>query len=101
MYSNGEGLGTPVRNSPRDEAWKNWGDGKNKVTKSKRFVRCICPKCRKTTDVYMMWSGRGVPRKYCADCKVVISTYDELAMSASCHSVSVPAKKRGRSVTEE
>lgn len=101
MYSNGEGLGTAAHKSPPDEAWKKCGPGKSRFNGGKRFVRCVCPRCRKLFNVYMMWAGRGMPRKYCADCKAIIGIYDESAMFESRPSVSVPAKKRGGSVTEE
>ena len=32
-------------------------------------VDCKCPKCGKTHRVTMFWTGRGVPRKYCNQCK--------------------------------
>ncbi|BBO78385.1 hypothetical protein DSCW_58020 [Desulfosarcina widdelii] len=43
----------------------------------KRFVRCICPKCAADHSVYMLWTGRGVPRKYCGSCKSMVSTYGD------------------------
>ncbi|BBO90767.1 hypothetical protein [Desulfosarcina ovata] len=69
--------------------------------KSKRFVRCICPRCRKTFTIYMVWTGRGMPRKYCVDCRAIINTYDKSAVLESCDSVLVPAQKRGRNSFEE
>lgn len=32
-------------------------------------VDCKCPKCGKTHRVTMFWTGRGVPRKFCPQCK--------------------------------
>ncbi len=32
-------------------------------------IDCKCPKCGKTHRVTMFWTGRGVPRKYCPQCK--------------------------------
>jgi hypothetical protein len=32
-------------------------------------VDCKCPKCGKIHRVTMFWTGRGVPRKYCPQCK--------------------------------
>jgi Zn ribbon nucleic-acid-binding protein len=100
MYANGEGLGTSDRQSPPEKALKN-RDGVDTFLISKRFVRCICPRCRKTFNVHMMWSGRGMPRKYCADCKVIVGNYDESAIFESMRTALAPAKKSGRGVTEE
>jgi hypothetical protein len=51
--------------------------------------------------VQMMWSGRGMPRKYCADCKAIIGNYDESAIFESTRTALAPAKKSGRGNTEE
>lgn len=32
-------------------------------------VDCKCPKCGKIHRLTMFWTGRGVPRKYCPQCK--------------------------------
>jgi len=32
-------------------------------------VECICPRCRKTHTVRIVWRGRGKPRIYCKECK--------------------------------
>lgn len=32
-------------------------------------VDCKCPKCGRAHRVTMFWTGRGVPRKYCPQCK--------------------------------
>jgi Zn ribbon nucleic-acid-binding protein len=43
----------------------------------KQFINCKCPKCDSHHDVYMLWTGRGIPRKYCITCKNMVSGYDE------------------------
>lgn len=30
---------------------------------------CVCPKCRKTHTLMFDFTGRGIPRKYCHQCK--------------------------------
>ncbi|WP_319523082.1 hypothetical protein [uncultured Desulfosarcina sp.] len=79
---------------------KNWNDINNFLS-GKRFIRCICPRCRKTYNVYMMWTGRGMPRKYCADCKSIIANYDASAIFESTRAALAPAKKSGRGAAEE
>jgi len=42
-------------------------------------------------QIYMLWTGRGVPRKYCGNCKPLVSGYDvithyETAVLAPGHS---------------
>ncbi len=35
----------------------------------KIIVDCICPKCGARHAMNFPWTGRGVPRKYCPQCK--------------------------------
>lgn len=100
MYAKGEGLGTHAGKSQSDEGWQNW-ETVNKSINGKQFIRCICPRCRKTFNAYLMWTGRGIPRKYCTDCKVAINNYDDSAIYETTSAVEVPARKRGRGATEE
>lgn len=32
-------------------------------------IECICPKCGKTHLMALHWIGRGIPRKFCSNCK--------------------------------
>ena len=100
MYSNGEGLGTPSDKSLKRKAWEKWGEGDESFTGKKRFVRCICPRCRKIIHVYMLWSGRGIPRKYCNDCKAIIDAYDKSATCES-HNTALTSRKRRRQIGSE
>ena len=36
---------------------------------AKSKVECICPGCGKMHVVKMRWIGRGVPRKFCENCR--------------------------------
>jgi rubredoxin len=45
-----------------NETYLEYLDGEYPVT-------CKCPMCGKTHRVTMFWTGRGVPRKYCPQCK--------------------------------
>lgn len=79
MYTNGQGFGTSARQSPQKEAEVHSNGAKSNVTGKKHLIRCICPRCKRIIDVCMMWSGRGMPRKYCPECRVIISAYDKSA----------------------
>ena len=35
----------------------------------KIIVDCICPKCGARHAMNFPWTGRGIPRKYCPQCK--------------------------------
>jgi transposase-like protein len=35
----------------------------------KSKVECICPRCGKMHIMKMRWIGRGVPRKFCQNCR--------------------------------
>jgi hypothetical protein len=35
----------------------------------KIIVECICPKCGDRHAMNFPWTGRGIPRKYCPQCK--------------------------------
>ncbi|MFZ7124752.1 MAG: hypothetical protein ACOWWM_01180 [Desulfobacterales bacterium] len=34
-----------------------------------RSIECVCPKCGTTHKLKLLWTGRGVPRKFCPICK--------------------------------
>ena len=36
----------------------------------KIVVECICPKCGVRHVMNFPWTGKGIPRKFCARCKV-------------------------------
>ena len=91
MYSNGGGLGIAVPEKSSKPAWRPKRN-ETQHKKNKCFVRCLCPKCNILHNVYMLWTGRGVPRKYCANCKPLISGYDEAVIYEVV--VSTPAHSR-------
>ena len=101
MYSNGEGLGTPAHRALRPERRGHRNGGESKFSARKSLVSCICPRCRKVFEVFMLWTGRGIPRKYCVDCKAIIRTYDETALLEYCLEAPNTNKNKGRYVSEE
>lgn len=97
MYSNGGGLGVV---GPKQLAGRGWSKKKTDVDiklfkTGKQFVRCICPKCDGFHNVYMLWTGRGIPRKYCLNCKPLVAGYDEAAVYEASISAPGHSKKRG------
>ncbi|XPS83033.1 uncharacterized protein Dvar_10510 [Desulfosarcina variabilis str. Montpellier] len=53
---------------------------------TKKNVRCLCPRCGAFHKVQMLWTGRGIPRKYCPLCRPVIAVYDDTV----CHDAPNP-----------
>lgn len=96
MYSNGPGLGTNHRKAWPDQFWTRGNQDEKATELAKRFVRCQCPKCAMKHDVYMLWTGRGVPRIYCVNCRPLVSGYDNAAMYEASITVSGHSKKKGR-----
>ena len=39
-------------------------------------IECICPKCGTIHRMKLLWSGRGIPKKYCQPCKTFVSTIE-------------------------
>jgi predicted RNA-binding Zn-ribbon protein involved in translation (DUF1610 family) len=102
MYTDGEGVGARVGKPIREKSWPSAGSSSDYPFGSgKRFVRCICPKCGKDHKIFMLWSGRGQPRKYCTDCKAIISAYEQATLIEPYLSTSGHVKKRGRNNREE
>lgn len=100
MYSNGGSLGIRDREKWRENVWRHNDEESKSFKNGKRFVRCICPKCAGDHNIYMLWTGRGVPRKYCGNCKPLISGYDDAAL----YEVSVSASdqlEKGRGQVSE
>jgi len=49
----------------------------------------------------MLWHGRGRPRKYCANCKPLVSGYDDAAIYQATVSAAGHPKKRGPQLGNE
>jgi hypothetical protein len=79
-----------------EKAWDHHKREDRFFRTGKRFIRCICPKCRIVHQVYMLWTGRGVPRKYCAGCRPLVSGYDDAALYEAAVFVSGRVKKKER-----
>jgi hypothetical protein len=96
MYANGESVGVRGPKKWRKTIWR-YDDAEDRTYRNgKRFVQCICPKCAEHHNVYMLWTGRGVPRKYCANCKPLVSGYDEAAIHEAAVYAPGHSKKKGR-----
>jgi hypothetical protein len=100
MYSNGGGLEADIREKALDTGWQS-NRNTNLFKNGKCFVSCLCPKCGSYHRVYMLWSGRGMPRKYCANCKPVVSGYDEGVISEASISTAGHSRKGGRCYESE
>lgn len=37
--------------------------------RGEQSTKCICPKCGREHKLWLFWSGRGTPRKYCQSCQ--------------------------------
>lgn len=40
-------------------------------------TECICPKCGTIHRLKFLWTGRGMPKKYCQACKLYAASIDE------------------------
>ena len=56
---------------------------RHKLNRSRRKaggrIVAVCPCCGKKHEVYSFWTGRGVPRFYCHECKVKHGFYDTVS----------------------
>jgi hypothetical protein len=67
--------------------------------KGKRFTQCRCPRCTAYHNVYMLWTGQGMPRKYCVSCRLLVSRYDDAAMFEA--SINTPSHLKKQSKRPE
>ena len=37
---------------------------------SEKSTECMCPKCGARHRVKLLWTGRGIPRKFCPICRL-------------------------------
>lgn len=51
------------------------------VTEKSRSTECICPKCSARHKLKMLWTGRGIPRKFCPICKHYSTSINDLEPS--------------------
>lgn len=93
MFPNGSGIWGNVRGNARKTGWHP-NESDNLFKNGKSFVRCLCPKCNIQHDIYMFWTGRGMPRKYCSNCKPLVGGYDETAIHEVTVSTSAHSKKK-------
>jgi hypothetical protein len=49
------------------------GDQRDGIT-----IECICPKCGIVHRMKLLWSGRGMPKKYCPACKNYVATIEPI-----------------------
>lgn len=40
-------------------------------------TECLCPKCGAVHRLKFLWTGRGMPKKYCQACKLYAASIDE------------------------
>ena len=95
MYSNAVGLGVAEPEKLHKDIWRHDREDNRSFRNGKGFVQCICPKCTDAHNVYMLWTGRGVPRKYCGNCKPLISGYDDAALYEAAVYAPGYSKKKG------
>jgi hypothetical protein len=41
-------------------------------------VECVCPKCGSHHQMKILWTGRGMPKKFCPPCKTFVSSIDPI-----------------------
>jgi len=95
MYSNEASPTTVDCETWPQKAWNPEKENRSFRT-GKRFVGCICPKCAIVHQVYMLWTGRGVPRKYCGNCKPLVSGYGDAVLYEAAVYVPGHSRKKGR-----
>lgn len=44
----------------------------------------------------MLWTGRGIPRKYCGNCKPMVAGYDDAALYEASINAPGHSRKKGR-----
>lgn len=44
-------------------------------------TKCFCPKCQKSHTKAIHWTGRGVARKFCSSCKVLVNQIDDISIA--------------------
>ena len=45
-------------------------------------TECVCPKCGARHRIKLLWTGRGMPRKYCPICKHYANSISDIAPCA-------------------
>ena len=48
------------------------GEPKKKARDEEEKLLCICHRCEKKHEIWIFWTGNGVPRKYCGPCKSIV-----------------------------
>lgn len=53
-----------------------------------KMTVCFCPRCEKTHTKNFLWTGRGIPRKFCGKCKDSLPFFNEDTGIAELHKTS-------------
>jgi hypothetical protein len=101
MLSNGIGSSVREREEWLEGNWFSKDLDERSNRNGKRFIQCICPKCSNRHNIYMLWSGRGKPRKYCANCRPLVSGYDAVAFYEAAICAPGHSKKKGQRYESE
>ena len=51
---------------------------KTKITKDLPITECRCPKCGTKHKMKLLWIGRGIPPKFCKDCKKISDSISDM-----------------------
>ncbi len=53
------------------------------VTKGLDNVECQCPKCGTKHMQKMLWIGRGIPKKFCINCRKIRNEIEDIHIGES------------------
>ena len=78
-------LDAPVRQFKEKwtERWLNCKQNRDYPECGKSSTACKCPKCGEDHRAFLQWTGRGVPRIFCADCRPLVAGIDDLENQCS------------------
>ncbi len=66
----------------------------------KASTTCKCPKCGIEHETYIQWTGRGVPRIFCGNCKPLVACINDLAGHCGIAAMGKSARKSPAHCTE-
>jgi hypothetical protein len=61
----------------------------------KLFFDSVCPRCGKQHQVYMNWTGRGIPRIYCELCRPAVGGINTAAAGPVASGIYQTGKRQG------
>lgn len=73
--------------------WPSGGQNQRYLNSGKSSTMCKCPKCGECHENFLRWTGRGMPRIYCSNCRPLAHGIDDMSRQLGSTGITKGARK--------